>query len=325
MTKIYYDDDIDLSQLRDKCVAIIGYGNQGSSQALNLRDSGVEVIIGNQEDENAQRARADGFTTLEISEAAKSADIIFLLLPDEIQPEVFSRDILPGLSPANTLVFAHGYSIRFRTLSPPANVDVVLLAPRMIGVAVRERFLTGAGAPAFVAVEQDATGNAWSTVLALAKGIGATRAGALATTFAEETELDLYSEQVVWPAILSLLTTSFELLTERGYQPEAVLSELYASGEPSAVFQKMADVGLFRQVDFHSRTSQYGTLTRKQNILPESFWEIVRQNLEHIGTGAFATEWAAEQKNGLHKLNRLKKEALAHGINDVEDRLRSRS
>jgi ketol-acid reductoisomerase len=192
----------------------------------------------------------------------------------------------------------------------------------MIGVGVRERFVAGSGAPAFVAVEQDATGQAWLTALAIAKGIGATRAGALRSTFAEETELDHFSEQAVWPVITRLLRMAYELLTERGYQPEAVLMELYASGEPAQVFKEMAEVGLFRQMSFHSHTSQYGTLSRGPRVLPDDFRATLAQALDAIQQGSFAQEWEAERQAGYPVFERLKAEALAHPINQVEDRLR---
>ena len=197
-----------------------------------------------------------------------------------------------------------------------------MVAPRMIGVGVRQRFETGSGVPAFVAVEQDATGQAWPRALAVAKAIGATRAGAIESTFAEETELDHFAEQAVWPAIVRLLITAYELLTERGYQPEAVLMELYASGEPAQVFQEMAEVGLFRQMRFHSQTSQYGTLSRSQRILPGDFRETLVRALDEIQQGTFAREWEAERGANYAAFERLKADALAHEINEVEERLR---
>lgn len=320
--RAYYDRDADMKVLEGRKVAIIGYGNQGWAQGLNMRDSGLEVIVGNIQDDSFERALADGFPTMSIPEAAQTGDVLCLLVPDEIQQEVYQRDIAPYLQDGQVLDFAHGYNIRYELIRPPQNVDVIMVAPRMIGVGVRERFVAGSGASAFVAVEQDATGQAWPTALAIAKAIGATRAGALRSTFAEETELDHFSEQAVWPVITRLLTMAYELLAERGYQPEAVLMELYASGEPAQVFKEMAEVGLFRQMSFHSHTSQYGTLSRGPRMLPDDFRATLAQALDAIQQGAFAREWEAERQAGYPVFERLKAEALAHPINEVEDRLR---
>lgn len=323
--QIVYDADVDPGGLEGRRVAVVGYGNQGRAQALNLRDSGVDVCVGGIEDASAERARADGFRVGTIPEAVDAGDVVCLLLPDEVQREVFERDVVPCLREGQALDFAHGYNIRFGHIRPPAFVDVIMVAPRMIGVAVRELYVAGSGAPAFVAVEQDATGHAWRTTLAFAQAIGATRAGALKTTFAEETELDLFSEQAVWPAILRLLTLSYDVLTARGYQPEAVLMELYASGEPAHVFEKMAGVGLFRQMQFHSQTSQYGTLTRYPRVLPEGFRATLAQAVDAIRTGAFADEWERERQAGYPLFERLRREALAHPINECEGALRRTS
>jgi ketol-acid reductoisomerase len=320
--RAYYDRDVDMKVLEGRKVAIIGYGNQGWAQGLNMRDSGVEVIVGNIQDDSFERALADGFPTMSIPEAAQRGDVLCLLMPDEVQQEVYQRDIAPHLRAGQVLDFAHGYNIRYGFIRPPQDVDVIMVAPRMIGVGVRERFVAGSGAPAFVAVEQDATGQAWPTTLAIAQAIGATRAGALRSTFAEETELDHFSEQAVWPAITRLLRMAYELLTERGYQPEAVLMELYASGEPAQVFKEMAEVGLFRQMSFHSHTSQYGTLSRAPGVLPDDFRATLAQALDAIQQGSFAREWEAERQAGYPVFERLKAEALAHPINQVEDRLR---
>jgi ketol-acid reductoisomerase len=320
--RAYYDRDVDMKVLEGRKVAIIGYGNQGWAQGLNMRDSGVEVIVGNIQDDSFERALADGFPTMSIPEAAQRGDVLCLLMPDEVQQEVYQRDIAPHLRAGQVLDFAHGYNIRYGFIRPPQDVDVIMVAPRMIGVGVRERFVAGSGAPAFVAVEQDATGQAWPTALAIAQAIGATRAGALRSTFAEETELDHFSEQAVWPVITRLLRMAYELLTERGYQPEAVLMELYASGEPAQVFKEMAEVGLFRQMSFHSHTSQYGTLSRGPRVLPDDFRATLAQALDAIQQGSFAREWEAERQAGYPVFERLKAEALAHPINQVEDRLR---
>jgi len=325
MAEIYYDDDAALSVLDGRVMAIIGYGNQGRAQALNLRDSGVEVIVGSIRDESYEQARDDGFRVVSIAEAVERGDVLFLLLPDEVQREVYQRDVQARLRPGQALNFAHGYNIRFGYIEPPPGVDVIMVAPRMIGVGVREQFVAGGGAAAFVAVEQDATGEAWPTALAIAKALGATRAGALRTTFSEETELDLFSEQAIWPAIFQLLCLAYETLTERGYQPEAVVMEAYASGEAARVFQKMADVGLFRQMFYHSQTSQYGTLTRSRHALPEGFRQTLDTVIDAIREGRFAEEWERERAAGYPVFQRLREEALRHPINAVETRLQRKS
>ena len=193
----------------------------------------------------------------------------------------------------------------------------------MIGGGVRDCYVKGSGAPVFVAVENDATGKAWATALAVAKAIGATRVGALKTTFAEETELDHFMEQGVWPVIFNLFKTTYELLTERGFQPEAVLMELYASGEAAEILHEMANVGMFRQMSFHSQTSQYGTISRAPRSLPDGFREMLEKVLTGIRQGDFSREWEAEREKGYPVFNKLKKEALEHPINAVEDRLKT--
>ncbi|NLE44095.1 MAG: ketol-acid reductoisomerase [Chloroflexi bacterium] len=320
--QVYYDSDADLGVLQNRKVAIIGYGNQGRAQAMNLRDNGVDVIVGSIRDTSFARSEADGFATFTIEEAVQTADILFLLVPDEVQRSVYEGKILPKLRPGHTLNFAHGYNIRFGYIHPPQGVDVIMVAPRMIGVGVRERFVAGSGAPAYVAVEQDATGAAWSTALAIAKGIGATRVGALGITFAQETEMDLFMEQGVWPVITRVLILAYELLIERGFPPEAVVLEMYGSGEAAEIFQEMANVGLFKQMSFHSQTSQYGTLSRGPRMLPDAFLDQMKQALAEIQDGRFAEEWEAEQAAGYPRFTQLKTYAAAHPMNAVEEQVR---
>src|SRR4030042_200424 len=235
--KIYRDEDTDLRALAEKTVAVIGYGNQGQAQALNLHDSGVRVIVGNLEDESAERARRDGFTVLPIAEAAARGDVLLLLLPDEIQRQVYGDSIRKQLRPGKTLDFAHGFNIRFGWIKPPPKVDVIMVAPRMIGPRVRQRFLDGDGSTAYVAVEQDASGPAWETALALAQGIGAPRAGGIQETFAQETEIALFTEQATYAAIDRTLLLSFDVLVEEGFDPEMVALELYGSSAAAGIFR----------------------------------------------------------------------------------------
>lgn len=322
MTRMYQDSEADLAVLAGKPIAIIGYGNQGRAQALNLRDSGLEVIVGGIADESLARAQADGFETMDIATAAARGDVLCLLLPDEVQKPIFQADIRPNLRAGKTLDFAHGYAIHYGLIVPPPEVDVILVAPRMIGAVVRELFVKGKGAPACVGVFQDATGEAWAKALAFAKGMGATRGGAIHSSFAEETELDHFTEQVFWPAVFRMFLESFDLLVAAGYSPEVVALELWASGEPGEVMLKMAELGLFKQMALHSRTSQYGTLTRTRTFLSDDIRERIRRGLETIRSGRFSREWEAEQAAGYPTFNRLREQALAHPINQVEQRLR---
>ncbi len=318
MSRIYYDSDVDLGHLAGATVAVLGYGNQGRAQALNLRDSGVRVVVGNVRDASWDRAAVDGFEILPLAEAAARADVLMLLVPDEVQREVYERELAPRLRAGQALSFAHGYNIRYGLIAPPPDVDVFMVAPRMIGVKVREAFAAGGGVPAFVAVAQDATGRALQRALALARGIGATRAGVIECTFAEETELDLFTEQGLWPFVLKLFLQAYEFLVEQGFPPEMVVLELYGSGEAAEIFHQMAQTGFFRQMSFHSHTSQYGTLTRQPRLDASALRCAMQQAMDEIRNGEFAREWAAEQQAGYPVFERLKKAALAHHMNEVE-------
>jgi ketol-acid reductoisomerase len=297
MSQIYHDDDADLGVLEDQTIALVGYGNQGRSQALNLRDSGVNVNIGNIQDHAAAQAKEDGFSVTNIADACEQADVVMMLVPDEIMPEVFKTDVAPNLVPGKLVVFASGYNIAFNLITPPGHVDVALVAPRMIGVGVRETFVAGSGFPSFVGVHHDATGNAKARMLAIAKGIGSTRAGCIEMSMHDEASLDLFTEQAFGPAFGRVLMTSIELLVEAGYPPEAVLLELYLSGEFAYSFDKMREVGMMKQMDFHSRTSQYGTVTRGARFmtLGEPIKEKMSEVLEEIRSGSFADEWSKQQ------------------------------
>ena len=322
MARIYHDADADLAILNGKVVAIIGYGNQGRAQALNLRDSGVEVVVGGLADASLAQAKEDGFATMTTAEAAAAGDIICLLIPDEVQQQVYRTEILPYLTPGKALDFAHGYNVHYGFIAPPGEFDVIMVAPRMIGVGVRDAFAAGKGVPASVAVHQDGSGEAWAKTLAFARAMGCTRSGVIETTFAEETELDHFSEHFVWPAIFRILVGSFDFLTENGYQPEAVLMELWASKEAAEVLERMADAGIFRQMDFHSPTSQYGTLSRMEAALPAGTRGCMAAALEEIRDGSFAREWEREQAAGYPVFTRLKQAAFKHAVNELEVRLR---
>ena len=321
MATIYRDADADVGVLDGRTVAVVGYGNQGRAQALNLRDSGVTVVVGNGEDDYAARARDDGLDVLAIADAARAGDVILLLLPDEVQPPVFDEQIAPGLEAGNALCFASGYNVHYRRIVAPDGVDVILVAPRMIGQAVRSLYQHQAGFPCLVAAERDATGRAMATALALAKGIGATRLGAFASSFEEETLIDLYAEQMLWPAIVKLCLLYFEKLTAAGCDPEVVTTELYLSGEFVEIARAMIREGFFGQLQLHSHTSQYGQLSRADRMAPPAVREAADAALEEIRSGAFAREWAAEQDAGLPALKRLHAEALAHPMHASEQKL----
>ena len=322
MVKVYYDEDADLSVLEGKTMAIIGYGNQGRAQGLNLRDSGLRVMVGNVRDAYWEKAVKDGFQVYPIHEAVELGDIIFMLVPDEVQSEVYENHIKKGLKEGKALVFAHGYNIHYGFIDPPNYVDVLLVAPRMIGTGVRDLYLKGSGAPAFVGVHHDASGEAWKRVLAIAKAIGATRVGAIGSSFAEETEIDHFMEQATWAAINRILQLSFEVLVETGYLPETVALELYGSGEAAEVMQKMAEVGFFKQLSLHSRTSQYAQLTRGPRIITDAMKKRMRRAIWEIKKGIFAREWEKERALGYPVFNKAKEDALKHPINEAEQRIK---
>jgi ketol-acid reductoisomerase len=320
--QIFQDKDADLGLLEGKQIAVIGYGNQGRAQALNLRDSGLQVLVGNREDEYAQRAREDRFRVISIEAAAAEADLLMMLIPDEVAPEIFHREIVPHLDQGKAVVFATGYNIAFGFITPPASVDVVLVAPRMIGAGVRDFYVAGRGFPSFIGVAQDHSGNARAIALALAKGIGSTRTGVVEVTFAQEAELDLFTEQCFGPAFGQVLTTSVNLLLEDGYPPEAVLLELYMSGEFAYTLGKIAELGLVGQSALHSRTSQYGSMSRGIRFMLPELRSKMLEGLEEIRSGKFAQEWAAEQEAGAPTLEALREAARSLPLVELEQELR---
>ena len=320
--RLYHDEDATLSLPPEKSIAVIGYGNQGRAQALNLRDSGMSVIIGNRVDAYAARAKADHFAVHPIATAVSLADIVLLLIPDEVMPEVFTADVAPRLRQKSVLVFASGYAVAFGLLELPPAIDVVLLAPRMIGSGVRDAYVEGRGAPAFIGVAQDYSGQARAYALALARGIGATRAGVIEVTFAQEAELDLFTEQCFGPAFGHVLTTSIDLLLQEGYPPEAVLLELYMSGEFAYTLGKIAELGLVEQASLHSTTSQYGSMSRGIRFQIPELRRKLREGLDEIRSGAFAREWAEEQAEGAPTLAMLREAAREMPLAALETELR---
>lgn len=305
-TTVYGDEDADLSVLADRTVAIIGYGNQGRAQGLNLRDSGIEdVIVGNREDASWEQAEDDGFPVYTMAEATDRADVVFLLVPDEVQPAVFREEIEPNLVAGDVLNFASGYNITYGFIDPPADVDVVMVAPRMIGTTVRELYEEGDGAPALLAIEQDASGEALDVALALAKGIGATRSGVIDSDFESETITDLMTEQALLPVFINALRAKYEAEVEAGIAPETVLMEQYLSREMSHIWEKAATQGLFEQLTLHSQTSQYGQLRFAEAFDDDQIREFMDERLAEIRNGRFATEWTSEQRAGYPQLDRL--------------------
>lgn len=320
MVEIFHELDGDLSILKEKVIGIIGYGNQGRAQALNLRDSGLNIIIGNIEDQYKNIALKDNFSVFSIKGATEKSDIIFLLLPDEILNDIFESDIKPNLKPNSAIVFASGYNIGFNLLKPPNNIDVLLIAPRMIGVGVRENFLRNEGFFSFLAIEQDVSGKAKQILLALAKGIGTLKKGAIMLTFKKEAELDLFNEQAFGPAFGRVLLTSIYTLIDAGYPPEAVLIEMYMSSEMSYTYKKMADVGLVKQVDFHSQTSQYGAMSRGIRFRKLPLRDNMEKILKEIQDGEFTKEW--EKRITKLKFKMIKYFATKQKINEFEKQVR---
>ena len=316
---VYHDDDADLSHLKGRRVVVIGYGKQGRSQALNLRDSGVSVSVASIRDSSAEQAESEGFTVIPIDGCVGQADIIMMLIPDEFQSQVYSKSLAPGLRRGQTLCFAHGYNYHFGLIKPPSEIDVVLVAPRMIGPVVRRAFEEGTGVPAYVAVGQDDSGHAKEVMLAIAKGIGCTRAGAVEMTFASETVLDLFLEQTLLPTFTKAMLWVFEVLVEAGFDPGVVTLEMYGSGEMAEVFRACADVGFYEQLfQFHSRTAQYGELSRKETILPDSVRTKMVEALEYIRSGKFAQEWVREEQQSFSRFNALVEDSRRHPINAAE-------
>lgn len=319
-TEIYFEKDGDLSFLQNRDIAIIGYGNQGRAQALNLRDLGCKVIIGNQVDDYKLRAKKDGFEIFSVAESVSQADIIFLLIPDEIMKRVFEKQILPNLGENKVLVFASGYNIGFKIINPPEQTDVLLIAPRMIGAGVRENYLLGKGYYSFISIEKDASGKAKHILLALCKALGTLKKGAVFLSFKQEAVLDLFNEQAFGPAFGRVLLSSIYTLIDAGYSEEAVLIEMILSGEMEYVYQKFSNIGMVKQLDLHSNTSQYGAITRgiKFTSLPlkKKFGDI----LENIESGGFTAEW--EKDINKLKLKFLKFFATRTRINKIEKNVR---
>jgi ketol-acid reductoisomerase len=320
---MFYDADADLDLLRGKTVAVLGYGSQGHAHALNLRDSGVDVVVGLRADsKSADEARKEGLTVLSVAEASARGDMVMILLPDELQADVYVNEIAPGLVPGNALLFAHGFAIHFGQVVPPAGVDVLMAAPKGPGHLVRRTYAEGMGTPGLIAVAQDASGGARDLALAYAKGIGCTRAGVIETTFAEETETDLFGEQVVLcGGLTELIRAGFETLVEAGYQPELAYFECLH--EVKLIVDLINEKGISGMRYSISNTAEYGDLTRGPRIITEETRKEMKKILSEIQNGQFAKEWMLENKVGRPTFNAIARRQADHPIEEVGRKLRS--
>jgi len=317
MVKIYFDKDSSLDPLKEKTIAVIGYGSQGHAQAQNMRDSGLNVIIGARpEGSSWKRAENDGFEVYSIAEAAEKADVIFMLIPDMVQPAVYKKHIEPYLSAGKTLDFAHGFNIHFKQIVPSENVDVIMVAPKSPGVRLRETYKEGFGVPALIAVYQDWSGKAKDTALAVAKALGCTKAGVIETTFKDETESDLIGEQTVLVGgLIELIKNGFEVLVENGYPPELAYFE--ACNEAKLIMDLIYEKGIIGMLRAVSDTAKYGGLTVGPKIIDEHVKENMRKAAKYVQNGGFAKEWLKEHQSGEKRLKALMKEIEEHPLEKV--------
>jgi ketol-acid reductoisomerase len=320
--KLWYDKDADLDWLKDRKVAVIGYGSQGHAHALNLRDSGVSVVVGVRPGKSFERAKADGLPVVEPAEAARQADVIMLLVPDQVHKETFDSAIRPHLGAGKAFAVAHAFTVQYGEVVPPPDVDVFMIAPKSPGHIMRRLYTDGQGVPGLLAVYQDASGHAQDIALAYAKGVGCTRAGVIPTTFREEVETDLFGEQtVLCGGVTALIQAGFETLVEAGYQPEIayfetlnelkLIVDLIYEGGPSRMWYSVSD------------TAEYGGLTVGPSMIPESTRAEMRRVLARIQSGEFAREWINEYRSGSHHFQELRAKAAAHPIEEVGRRLRA--
>jgi ketol-acid reductoisomerase len=319
---IYHDDDADLSKLEGKTVAILGYGSQGHAHALNLKDSGVDVVVGLRPDSSSrEKAEAEGLTVLDIGEAASRGDIVMILLPDEKQGELWREEIADGIAPGNLLMFAHGFAVHFGQVEPPAEVDVGMVAPKGPGHLVRREYAEGRGVPCLMAVHQDSTGNAHDLVLAYAKGIGGTRTGVIETTFKDECETDLFGEQsVLCGGVTELVRAGFETLVDAGYDPRLAYFECLH--ELKLIVDLMYEKGIGGMRYSISNTAEYGDMTRGPKVIGEEARAAMKKILADIQSGDFAKEWIAENQAGQENFQRLREEQSGHQIEKVGKDLR---
>ena len=319
---MYYENDADLSLIQDKTIGIIGYGSQGHAHALNLKDSGLNVMIGLYEGSSSiAKAEAEGLEVGMVAEVAEKSDIIMMLIPDHLQAEVYRESIAPHLLPGKTLMFAHGFNIHYNSILAPESVDVSMVAPKAPGHRMREVFTRGSGVPGLLAVHQDASGNAHGIGLAYARGTGCTRAGVLDTTFKEETETDLFGEQaVLCGGVAELVKSAYEMLVEAGYQPESAYFE--CMHELKLIVDLFYQGGLEYMRYSVSDTAEFGDYTRGPRIIDDNVRENMKKVLAEIQDGSFAREWIAENDEGRPTFNRLREENAGHPIEAIGKELR---
>ncbi len=322
MTKIYYDKDANLDDLKKRTIAIVGYGIQGRGQALNLRDSGLNVIVAQRPGgPNYEQAIKDGFKPMDVASAAKEADIIVILTQDHLQAEIYKTSIKKYMKKGKALVFSHGFNIHFKQIKPPADIDVWMIAPKGPGALVRREYEAGKGVPCLVAIAQDASGHALKDALAYAKGLGGTRGGVLETTFKEETETDLFGEQAVLCGGASeLIKAGFETLVNAGYQPEIAYFE--CCHELKLIVDLIYEGGITGMRKRVSDTAEYGDVTRGKRVITEKTRKEMQKILKEIQTGKFAKEWMAENKNGRPNFTKMRQEGENHPIEKVGAKLR---
>ncbi|MCL1869704.1 MAG: ketol-acid reductoisomerase [Promicromonosporaceae bacterium] len=323
MAELFYDDDADLSLIQAKKVAVIGYGSQGHAHALNLRDSGVDVRIGLKEGSKSRaKAEEQGFRVLTPAEAAAEADVVVILAPDQHQRHLYAEDIAPNLEAGNTIVFGHGFNIRFGYIKPADGIDVIMVAPKAPGHTVRREYVAGRGIPDIIAVEQDASGAAWDVALSYAKAIGGTRAGVIKTTFTEETETDLFGEQaVLCGGVSHLVQAGFETLTEAGYQPEIAYFEVLH--ELKLIVDLMWEGGIAKQRWSVSDTAEYGDYVSGPRVVTPAVKDSMKAVLADIQSGAFATRFIADQDNGGKEFFELREKEAQHPIEKTGQELRA--
>ncbi|HEX9341876.1 MAG TPA: ketol-acid reductoisomerase [Thermoplasmata archaeon] len=309
MANLYYEKDADVHTLDGRAVAVVGYGIQGRAQALNLHDSGADVVVGVRPDGDSwTMAKKDGLEVLPIADAVAASDVVMMLIPDEVQPEVYAKDIAPALRKDAALDFAHGFNIRYGTIVPPKHVDVIMVAPKAPGAAVRENFVRGFGVPALMAIHQDATGDARKIALAIAKGLGSTKVGVIETTFTEETETDLFGEQVdLCGGVSELIKTSFDVLVDAGYQPELAYFEVLH--ELKMIVDLIQAGGIEHMWAGVSNTAEFGGRTRGPRVIDPHVRKNMQGLLKDVKSGAFARDWIDEYRKGMPTLTKARKEA----------------
>ncbi|KAI0801198.1 IlvN-domain-containing protein [Fomes fomentarius] len=332
--KIYYDSDTNLDLLKDKTIVFLGFGNQGAAQAQNLRDTGIpndKIIVANRPDSYAEDAKSKGFNVeYDFAEAAKAADVVFLLIPDQVQPRVFNGEVAPNLKDTATIVVASGYNVFYKLLNFKPTQDVVMVAPRMIGSSVRSLYAKGKGFPCFVSSEQDGTGKALDIALALSRAIGATKAGAIASSAREETAMDLFAEQALWPNIIMLFREAFSVLQEAGCSDEALCYEMWMSKEPAEIFERAAEEGFIRQLKHHSSVSQYGQLNGALNLdgsAARAHFKDILYN--QVLNGKFCKEFSKieedlEKEGDANPIEILYQKSEASELGQAEKRVRAR-